>query len=171
MRALHTAAIIFCVSSSGLHAHNVVYQSPSGTVIQFQGAPGLAPFAMTLNRGGGDGTITVTHLTGEHCIVTASAAPTAASDPLVSVTTQAATALDVVFTVRVIRDPRGPSETAQLTGNWRATGATDNAIPDPECNGSGPISAAVTVNGIRIIPPLVTFANTPFGGTISHPTR
>src|SRR5437667_2691979 len=86
-------AIALCAFTTGLFAHDVVYQSALKYYIQHQGStPPALGYLLQLNFRKEDvpvssldsGEILVVHLDGEHCLVTATAT---SSDPsLVSVT-------------------------------------------------------------------------------------
>src|SRR4051812_8814725 len=101
MRNVFIAFLAIATFTATLRAHNVIYSSAAGTFTQGQGTI-LLPGGntMTLTRGA-DGTISVIHFpSDEHCIVTASVAPPASDNPLVTVTPKdgVQTALDVIFT-------------------------------------------------------------------------
>ncbi len=129
------AASLFTLS---LRAHTVVWD---------HGYPG----SMTLFFGGADGTISIVPVTGEPCVVKATAT---ASGGLVSVQPNGTdTAVAVQLTVHVLRRPTGFSETTMVSGTWAATGVPPTYGNPPErCNGSGSISVQVTVFDVFSIP-------------------
>jgi RHS repeat-associated protein len=156
MRKCWLTTICFA-SGASLWAHSVIYQSPSGTLVDSSEIDNIqTPFAMSKLFNNGDATITVMHFPGEHCLVTASIVPEF-FDPLVAISVNgitkpndqgvlAATGLDVAFRIHVLREPRNnTAESVILSGSWRANGLTDLGPPDGTCNGHGGIYAKVTV--------------------------
>jgi hypothetical protein len=114
MRHVLEALIVVGLYTGSLCAHSVIYQSLAGTFTDTSENPALkTPFALTLTFGGNDGTITVKSAPGEHCVVTASITVPPSDDPLFSVTANGgtsatSTALNVEFTVHVLRNARQP---------------------------------------------------------------
>jgi hypothetical protein len=101
---------------------------------------------MTVNYGGTPGTISITHVTGEACTVTAQAGEGGAGTALLRIqNTSPQPGLDVTLSVTPVRQPLNNSETISVILGWSATGNTVNGTTDASCNGSGVVFFSVTV--------------------------
>src|SRR5713101_7231540 len=176
MSRFFAIAIALCAFTTGLFAHDVVYQSALKYYIQHQGStpPALGYLLQFEFRKEAipvssldSGEISVVHLDGEHCLVTATVT---SSDPLlvsvtaltpVPLTVPPTGLLDVRFGLQLLRDP-GSTSSVFITGDWSATHGVETGFPpDTGCNGTGKIKAEVKVYG-PIQAPQLTFINIPF---------
>ncbi len=90
------------------------------------------------------GTLHVTHLEGEKCIVKVDLTPTG---PLAVFFASNPQDLDVTALILPATGDMhvGDRVSATISGSWHATGQTSDGKTDPTCDGSGPISIPVTV--------------------------
>jgi RHS repeat-associated protein len=108
---------------------------------------------MSLSNGGASGRITITHYSGEHCVVLGSLLQPLDRTPLLKIppgsNVDKNAVLDFTFEITVLRPPaNGLLETFDVKGEWHAIKKNDSGADEADCDGHGDIWAHVTVTAL-----------------------